>query len=100
MAVVQRVAVVQRLVQNSRLICSRFSRGGDLDWSLFTGGRCSEVAVVQRFDCISSSYYCQKVFFFANNQYLLVKQCREKEITTLIKSEKFFFHSFLAFSLN
>ena len=45
MAVVQRVAVVQRLVQNSRLICSRFSRGGDLDWSLFTGGCCSEVAV-------------------------------------------------------
>ncbi len=44
-AVVKRVAVVQGLVQSSRLGHSRFSRAGDLGWSLLTGGRCSEVAV-------------------------------------------------------
>ncbi len=43
--VVQRVVVVQRLVQNTRLSCSMFIRAGDLGWSLLTGDRCSEVAV-------------------------------------------------------
>jgi hypothetical protein len=44
-AVVQRMAVVQRLVQNTRLSYTRFSRAGYLGWPLLTGGRCSEVAV-------------------------------------------------------
>jgi hypothetical protein len=44
-AVVQRVAAVQGLVQNSRQSHSRFSRARDSDRSLLTGGRCSEVAV-------------------------------------------------------
>ncbi len=43
-AVVQRVAAVQGLVQNSRLSNSTVSRAGDLGRSLLTGGRCSEVA--------------------------------------------------------
>jgi hypothetical protein len=43
--VVQRVAVVQRLVQNTWLSCSMIIRAGDLGRSLLTGGRCSEVAV-------------------------------------------------------
>ena len=45
MAVVQRVAVVQGLVQNSSLSHSGFSRAGDSGRSLLTGGRCSEVAL-------------------------------------------------------
>ncbi len=45
MAVVQRVAVVQRLVQNTRLSHSRFSAAGNSGRLLLTGGHCSEVAV-------------------------------------------------------
>ncbi len=45
MAVVQRMAVVHRLVQNTRLSYTRFSRAGDSGRPLLTGGRCSEVAV-------------------------------------------------------
>ncbi len=44
-AVVQRLSIVQRLVQNTRLSHGRFSRAGDLGRPLLTGGRCSEVAV-------------------------------------------------------
>ncbi len=44
-AVTERVAVVHRLVQNTRLSHSRFSWAGDSGWSLFTGDRGSEVAV-------------------------------------------------------
>jgi hypothetical protein len=44
-AVVQRMAVVQRLVQNTRLSFTRFSRAGDSGQPYLTGGRCSEVAV-------------------------------------------------------
>jgi hypothetical protein len=39
-AVVLKVAVVQRLVHNSRLSHSRFGRAEDLGRSLLTGGRC------------------------------------------------------------
>ncbi len=45
MAVVQTMAVVQRLVQNTRLSHTRFSGAGDSGRTLLTGGRCSEVAV-------------------------------------------------------
>ncbi len=45
MAAVQRMAVVRRLVQNTRLSHTRFSRAGDSGRPLLTGGRCSEVAV-------------------------------------------------------
>ncbi len=45
MAVVQRMAIVQRLVQNTSLSYTRFSRAGDSGRPLLTGGRCSEVAV-------------------------------------------------------
>ena len=45
MAVVQRLAVVQWLVQNTGLSQRMFIRAGDLGRSLLTGGRCSEVAV-------------------------------------------------------
>ncbi len=44
-AVVQRVAAVQGLIQNSRESHSRFCRAGDSGQSLLTGGRCSEVIV-------------------------------------------------------
>jgi hypothetical protein len=44
-AVVQRVAAGQGLVQNSRESHNRFSRAGDSGRSLLTGGRCSEVVV-------------------------------------------------------
>jgi hypothetical protein len=44
-AVVQRMAVVQRLVQNTRLSYTRFSRAGDSGRPLLTGGRCSEVTI-------------------------------------------------------
>jgi hypothetical protein len=44
-AVVQRMAVVQSLVKNTRLSHTRISRAGDSGPPLLTGGRCSEVAV-------------------------------------------------------
>ncbi len=45
MAIVQRMAVVQSLVQNTRLSHTRINRAGDSGPPLLTGGRCSEVAV-------------------------------------------------------
>ena len=45
MAVVHREGVVQRMVQNTRKILSRFSRERDLGRPLLTGGHCSEVVV-------------------------------------------------------
>ncbi len=45
MAVVHRMAIVLRLVQNTRLSYFRFIRAGHSGRPLLTSGRCSEVAV-------------------------------------------------------
>jgi hypothetical protein len=42
---IQKVAIVWRVVQNTRKINCRLSWAGDSGRSLLTGGRCSEVAV-------------------------------------------------------
>ena len=60
MAVVQRVVVVQGLVQNIRLSQSRFSRARDLGWSLLTGGYCSEV-VVNGVGCLNNVLWKLKI---------------------------------------
>ncbi len=50
MAVVEKVVVIQRLVQNMRKIHSRFSRPGDSGQSLLSGGQ-------HRFDCSVKPVY-------------------------------------------
>jgi hypothetical protein len=44
-SVVQRMAVVQRLVQNTKLSYARFCGAGDSGQPLLTGGCCLEVVV-------------------------------------------------------